>query len=198
MKVRTQNRLAAGLSLLLILTLAAGSYYLSIIAADATGPAGPRKLTHEPDYFVDKLALTKVDEHGEPSFLLSAERMVHFPDDGSSEFVQPRMVSLNPLRPQMSLRADTARTDTKGDETELRGKVVLIRKGSGAEPQLTVRSEHMMLFTKTERARTEGAVEILRGTASLTGVGMEFDNAARHLRIDSRVRGSWQPAPTSR
>ncbi len=198
MKTLTQDRLAAAVSLLLILTLAAGSYYLAEIAAEAMGPAGVRKITHEPDYFVDGLALTKVNARGEPAFLLSAERMVHYPDDESSEFVQPRMVSLNPARPQVSLRAETARTDTKGDETELRGKVVLIRKSDGADPEMSVRSEHMIISTKTEIARTDQAVEILRGTSRLTGVGMEFDNAARHLQIDSRVRGTWQPAPTPR
>lgn len=198
MRARTQDRLAAMLSLFLILILAAGSYYLAVITADSYGPAQPRKITHEPDYFVDGLGLTKVNERGEPAFLLSAQRMTHFPDDESSEFVQPRMLSLNPSRPQVRVRAETARTDKHADETELRGNVVLVRAGSASEPELSVRTQGLVISTKTEIARTTLPVEILRGTATLTGVGMEFDNAARHLRLDSRVRGSWQPAPAPR
>ncbi len=194
MKGRTEDRLAAAVSLVLLLTLAGGSYFLAEFAADRGGPAGIRKITHEPDYFVDGLVLTKVNERGEPAFRLSAERMVHYPDDGSSEFTQPRMVSLDTDRPRIELRATSGSTDAQGDETELSGGVVLVRHGSGADPDLVVKSEFLVIETKSEVAHTNHPVEIKHGTTSLTGVGMEFDNATRHLRLESRVRGYWQPA----
>ena len=194
MKGRTEDRLAAAVSIVLLLILAGGSYFLAEFAADRGEPSGTRKITHEPDYFVDGLVLTKVNERGEPAFRLSAERMVHYPDDGRSEFTEPRMVSLDPARPLVELRAKTGSTDARGDETELSDGVVLVRHGSGTDPDLVVKSEVIVLSTKSEIAHTSHPVEIRHGTTSLTGVGMKFDNATRRLRLESRVRGSWQPA----
>ncbi len=193
MKGRTEDRLAAGISIVLLLILAGGSYFLAEFASDRGEPAGTRKITHEPDYFVDGLVLTKVNELGEPAFRLSAERMVHYPDDGSNQFTEPRMVSLDSARPQVELRAKSGSTDAQGDETELSGGVVLTRRASAADPELVVKSEVIVLSTKTGIAHTTYPVEIRRGTTSLTGVGMEFDNSSRQLRLDSRVRGYWQP-----
>ncbi|MBW6492980.1 MAG: LPS export ABC transporter periplasmic protein LptC [Burkholderiaceae bacterium] len=194
MKGRTEDRLAAAVSIVLLLILAGGSYFLAEFATDRGALSGTRRITHEPDYFVDGLVLTKVNERGEPAFRLSAERMVHYPDDGRSEFTQPRMVSLDSTRAQVELRARTGSTDARGDETELSDGVVLVRHGGGADPDLVVKTEALVLSTKSEIAHTSHRVEIKHGTTSLTGVGMEFDNATRHLRLESRVRGSWQPA----
>lgn len=194
MRGRTEDRLAAALSIALLLILAAGSYFLAEFASERGDQTGTRKITHEPDYFVDRLVLTKVNERGEPAFRLSADRMVHFPDDGSSEFTEPRLVSLDSTRPQVELRATSGTTDSKGDETHLRGGVVLVRQGSGSDPDMVVKTDYIVLSTKSGVARTDRPVVITQGTTSLTGVGMEFDNATRHLRLESRVRGYWEPA----
>ena len=46
-------------------------------------------------------------------------------------------------------------------------------------------------------ARTDRPVRIERNGSVLTGVGMEFNNAARSLTVDSRVRGTWTFAPNT-
>jgi LPS export ABC transporter protein LptC len=61
-----------------------------------------------------------------------------------------------------------------------------------------VRTDHVIIYSDTEIAKTDRPVTIERGGSTLTGVGMEFDNSARSLTVDSRVRGTWQPAPRTR
>jgi len=195
---RAWDRFAALLSLLLLAVLAGGSYYLAEMSRRlATGPA-PAELRHEPDYFVERLVFTRVNAEGDPAFRLSAERMVHYPDDRSTEYRNPEVVSLDPAKPLLRLVGDTGTSSADGVETHLRGNVVMTRAAGGGDPAMTVRTDHVVIYSDTEIARTDRPVVIERGGSTLTGVGMEFDNSARSLTVDSRVRGTWQPAPKTR
>ena len=198
MKPRLHDRLAAGLSVALLLTLAAGTYYLAQTSLRDAGPAVARAPSHEPDYFVEDAVFTRINVHGDPVFRVSAERLLHYPDDESSAYEKPVFVSLDPQRPKLSLRADHGRSSADGEETLLTGNVVMVRSESATEPAMTIRTERVTIFSQTEIARTDAPVRIERGDSVLTGVGMEFNNAARSLRVDARVQLTWPPPPPPR
>ncbi|HMM52619.1 MAG TPA: LPS export ABC transporter periplasmic protein LptC [Burkholderiaceae bacterium] len=198
MTPRFHDRLAAGISIALLLALAAGTYFLAQTSLRDEGPAAARLLTHDPDYFVEDLVFTRINNHGAPVFRVSANRMVHYPDDESSDFEQPVMVSLDPEKPRVTVRADRGSTSADGAETVLTGNVVLVRDADAGEPRMTIRTESATVYSETEIARTDLPVRIERGDSVLTGVGMEFNNAARSLRVDSRVQLTWQPPPPTR
>ncbi len=198
MTPRFYDRLAAGLSMTLLLGLAAGTYFLAQISLRDATPVSARPVAHEPDYFVEDLVFTRINAKGAPAFRVSATRMLHYPDDQSSTFESPVLVSLDPDNPRITLRADRGRTTAEGEETVLTGNVVMVRAAAASEPEMTIRTESATVFSETEIARTDLPVRIERGDSVLTGIGMEFNNAARSLRVDSRVKLTWQPPPPTR
>lgn len=195
MKARFHDRIAAALSVLLLAALAGGSYYLAEISRRMGSVTIDRTLSHEPDSFVEGLVFTRINEHGAPAFRISADHMLHFPFDGSSEYQRPVLTSLDPTKPRMHLVADTGRSTAEGVETHLYDNVVLTREAGFGEPKMTVHTDYVVLYSQTEIARTDRPVRIEREGSVLTGVGMEFDNAARSLTVDSQVRGTWTFAP---
>lgn len=198
MTPRVYDRLAAGISVTLLLILAAGTYFLAQFSLRDTGPTTARALTHDPDYFVEDVVFTRINTHGDPVFRVSATRMLHYPDDQSSDFERPVLVSLDPQKPRVTVRADRGSTSADGKETVLAGDVVLVRDAGANEPAMTIRTERATVYSETEIARTDQPVRIERGDSVLTGIGMEFNNAARSLRVDSRVQLTWQPPPPTR
>ena len=198
MKARFHDRLAAAVSVLLLTALAGGSYYLAELSWQmATRPSG-QETRHEPDYFVEGLVFTRINAHGAPAFRMSAQRMVHYPDDDSTAFDKPVVDSLDPSQPPIRLVADTGTSTTGGVETHLSGHVVMTRAGTEQEPPMTILTDYVVLFSRTEIAKTDRPVRIERGASVLTGVGMEFNNAARSLLVESQVQGTWQPEPKTR
>ena len=195
MKARFHDRIAAALSMLLLAALAGGSYYLAEISRRMAVEPVDLSARHEPDSFVEGLVFTRINELGAPAFRMSADRMLHFPDDDSTEYERPVLISLDTTKPRMHLVADTGRSTSEGVETHLYGNVVLTREAGFGEPKMTVRTDYVVLYSQTEIARTDRPVRIEREGSVLTGVGMEFDNAARSLTVDSRVRGTWTFAP---
>ena len=195
---RSWDQLAAGVSLVLLGGLAAGTWYLALQSSRDDARTGVRAPPGEPDYFLDDAVFTRINVDGDPVYRISAERLLHFPDDGTSVYRSPVLVSVDPARPRVTVRADQGRSNEDGSQTVLTGNVVLVRAATETEPEMTIRTEEVTIYSETEIARSDRPVRIERGTSVLTGVGMEFDNAARSLKVDSQVELTWQPPQTSR
>ena len=65
MTPRIYDRLAAALSVVLLLALAAGTYFLAQISLRDTLPAIARAPAHEPDYFVEDVVFTRINARGD-------------------------------------------------------------------------------------------------------------------------------------
>lgn len=190
MSGRLYDRLAALVSVVLVVALALFSYYLAELAERQQSRAASR-LPHEPDYFVEQFAITKMDERGAPSFRLEADRLRHFPDDQTSEFEQPRVFTLDDDAPKVTIRADRGRATEDAVETHLYGNVVLRRQPLDGAPELVVETEYALVLSQQDIVRSDQPVKITQGANRLTGIGMELDNRARQLRVDSDVRSVW-------
>lgn len=197
MRQRQYDRVAAAISIALLAGLAGVSYYLAELSSRMERSVRASKPAHEPDYFVEGLALTRLNATGQPVFRMSAKRMVHYPDDDSSEFETPLLVSLDPARPLVTLRAERGWATSGGEQTHLRDSVELTRAAVGDRPALRIDTDYVLVLPKEDIARTDRPVRITYGDSSLTGVGMEFDNAARVLKVQSKVHGVWA-APARR
>lgn len=191
MKRRIEDRLAAILATSLLGGLVLGTWYLAVSSTDEAAPR-VRALGHAPDYFVEGVAMIRVASDGRPVFRMLAEDMRHYPDDGSTEFTDPLIVSLDPERPTVRLTARRARTDAEGRITELFDEVVLVREAGDGAPRMTLETDYATVDSETETARTSHPVVIRRAGSVLQGTGMKFDNIARRLELDSEVRGQWQ------
>lgn len=191
MNARTWDRLAALLSIVLLAGLAAGAYYLAQMAERDSGPAGDRAARYEPDAFIDGFGLTRIDAHGRPVYRVTARRSVHYPDDDSTELFEATAVTLDPDTPRVTVRADRGRANAQAERTELFGNVVLTRAPQGKYQELRIETDYALVLPDPQIARTDRPVRITSGPSFLTGVGMEYDNIARTLRVDSRARGSW-------
>ncbi len=188
---RLYDQMAAIISLVLLGILAMMTYYLAEFAGRDENSPRQRKLTHEPDYYVEHFALTRLDAQGRPSFTLTAERLIHFPDDDTTEYSQPRLVSLDPDKPKITLTADRGNSSSDGVETHLHDNVVLTRAATESNDPLRITTEYILLLSEDDIARTDRFVRIVNGPSVLTGIGMEFNNASRHLELRNQVRGTW-------
>ncbi|MEZ5658950.1 MAG: LPS export ABC transporter periplasmic protein LptC [Burkholderiaceae bacterium] len=192
MDARLYDRMAALTSIAFLLALAAGSYYLAVWAGREPAQNNLAQ-SNEPDVFVENVLLTEVNAKGQAVFRMSARNMNHFPIDGTSEFSDPLLVSLDPSRPTLTVVADRATILPGGSETVLEGRVRMKRRAEPGHPELTVHADQMTVNGNDETARTDGPVEILQGRTRLTGVGMEFDNVSRALQVSSQVRATIRP-----
>jgi lipopolysaccharide export system protein LptC len=191
MNPRLYDRIAAGMSLLLLSLLALGTWYLAERSMQADiGPAAG-SVKHERDYFVERFELIRLNNQGRPLYRMTAKRLDHFADDDSTEYEEPRLVSLDTTRPRMTLSANQGRSTREAEQTHLYGAVRLTRAATDKRPEMRMDSDYVLVLAEQEIARTDRPVRITSGASWLTGVGMEFDNRTQRLDLLSQVRGTW-------
>jgi lipopolysaccharide export system protein LptC len=191
LNARLYDRLAAAVSVGLLLVLAAATYYLAEVAHRFTLPRDPQITPDVADAFGEQVLLLRLNDRGEPAFRMSAERMEHFRKTDTTRYSSPTMVSLDPAQPRVTVTARQGRSARESEETVLEGDVRLDRPATATEPAMRITTEFARVFTEREVAVTDRPVVITRGQSTLTGTGMEFNNRDRTLRIDSEARGVW-------
>jgi lipopolysaccharide export system protein LptC len=150
-----------------MLVLAALTFYLDrAVNEEDTHPALRR---HDPDYMVINFTTTSYDGNGFAQSSLSAEKMVHFPDDDTTELTAPRVVQSKPDQPKVTVR----------------------EAGMGkASARLT--TEYLQVVRDRSIARTDREVTIVEAGRSLAGRGMEYSNETRHFTLNFDVRGRFE------
>jgi lipopolysaccharide export system protein LptC len=174
-----------------MLALALLTFWLERTVREEDAPTALRR--HDPDYFVINFTTTTYSGEGAVESVMSAERMVHYPDDDSTELFAPRVLQAKPHEPRFSVRAERGQLSRDGDEIFLYGDVLLVRDASPERPEARMSSEFLHVLRDRSLVRTDREVKIVEGGVSLTGRGMEYNNASRELLLRDDVVARFEP-----
>jgi lipopolysaccharide export system protein LptC len=174
--------------------LALGSFWL-VQVMQRPDEQGAAAKSSEPDYIVENFSFVRMGPTGQPRFVLSGTRLAHRPDTDVSDIDQPVMRSMTAERPPMTVTANTAHVLNQQNQVNLVGNVVAQRPASPKTQALHVRTEAMTVLPDEDILKTDQAVGIMLGTATLTGVGMEANNATQKLHVASRGQIVYPPRP---
>jgi lipopolysaccharide export system protein LptC len=174
--------------LLMMLALAAASLWLErAVQAPEHDQSG--KLRHDPDFIAEDFGITKMGLNGKPEYSISAARMQHYPDDQSTDIVEPRLVQRHEDAPPVVIRADRGQLSNNGEVASFFGNVVVVREASRERAELRMQTEYLQIVPDSDLARTDKPVVITEDGSRLAGVGMEFNNKTRQFTLLSQVRG---------
>ena len=185
-----RDRVSSLFPLLLLLTLAAASFWLErAVQAPEYDKTG--KLRHDPDFIAEDFSIVKMNAAGKPEYTLSAERMLHYPDDQSTSIVAPRLVQRRDEATPIVIRADRGLVSRNGDEASFYGNVLVVREAGRGQNELRVQTEYLQVLPDRDLVRTDKPVVITEGRSRLVGIGMELNNKTRQLALHSQVRGTF-------
>ena len=177
--------------LALMLSLALLTFYLDRMVREDEAPATKRR--HDPDYIITNFTTTTFDHEGKPLSVLSAARMVHYPDDDSTELHLPRVVQTKPKEPRMRVSAERGAVSTDGEEIFLYDNVVLVREADAERPEARLTTSFLHVLPDRNLVRTDREVTIVEDTRSLSGRGMEYNSESRVFTLMAEVRGKFVP-----
>jgi lipopolysaccharide export system protein LptC len=177
--------------LALMISLALLTFWLDQAVRDET--QAPSQRRHDPDYIVSNFTTTTYNAAGAAESVLSAERMVHYPDDDSTELLGPRMLQAKPDEPRFTVRAERGAISGDGLEIFLYENVVLVREAEKDRPEARMTTEFLHVVRDRSLVRTDRPVKIVEGSRSLSGRGMEYNNESRELLLRENVVARFEP-----
>jgi lipopolysaccharide export system protein LptC len=148
--------------------LAALSYWLEL-ASRTPDVAHGGKLRHDPDTIVENFEVRRFDTQGALQHTLSAERMVHYPDDDSAVVTAPRLVWLRP--PPTTLVAREAHISSRGEHIALIDDVRITRAGTAGKPDTLLTTARLDVWPDEEIAKSSVPVTITQGESRIRGEG---------------------------
>ena len=173
-----------------MLALALLTFWLERAARVEQGHPSLRR--HDPDYLAHDFKVVAYGETGAAVSTLSARKMVHYPDDDSTELESPRVVQTKPGEAPMTLTADRGALSQDGEDTFLYDNVLLVRSAIPKQPEMRMRTHFLHIVRDRSLVRSDRDVSVTEEGRSLIGRGLEYDNGSRVLHLREKVQGRFE------
>lgn len=187
------ERLSSWISIAILMLLVGGTWWAAERARHSIEEDPLKRISHEPDYFVERFITVRSDTQGLPNSRLQGERLVHYPDDDSMDLAAPYSWNLRTDRPAVLVQAKAGRLDQDGARLQMHGDVYFYREGDAQRTPLQIRSNEMTLYPDDDVATTDSAVDIDTGRSRLLGTGFRYDNIQRQLTLAQQTRAYIAP-----
>lgn len=186
------DRFTTLLPIFLVGALVALTFWLDHMAQPpARGPGAASR--HDPDFIVDGLSATRMNQAGATAYTLSARRMVHYPDDDSTVLSSPRFVSYSTSKSPVTITANEAVVSANGEHVYFQDNVHVSRAAYGNASELEMRTAFLHVIPEDNLARTDRTVTITDAATTVTAEGLELNNETRVVKLLSNVRGTYDP-----
>jgi lipopolysaccharide export system protein LptC len=160
---------------------------------DPWWPSDRRPERHDPDYIMDRLSAVRMDERGLPQHRIEAERLVHYPDDLSTELDTVHLTSFAEPAEAWNLYAARARLWDDGSLLLMPGEVVIERRGGPNNRPLKLTTSDLRVVPNSQLAETDQRVLMVSGGDIIESVGMRANFKEDRLELLSKVRATHEP-----
>ncbi len=167
--------------------LAAGTFWLER-APQVEDEGRDCKHRHDPDYMVDNFNVRRFDETGRLQHFLVAKKMLHYPDDDSTEVIAPRLTYYR--TPPVHIFSKMAWLDKDGKHVKLDGDVHVVRDGLDGNPPTEITTSVLYAVPDDDFAHTDAPVVITQGQTVMNGTGMESNNKSQISILYGRTSGT--------
>jgi lipopolysaccharide export system protein LptC len=196
---RLAEHLVIYLPVLLMAALALGSYWLVRNAPLAAASSADKPLSHEADYFLKQFSIKSFTQQGSLKSELFGAQARHFADTDTIEIDNVRMHNFNQTG-RLTTVTSANRAISNGDNSEIQmyGNASSVREAAAdtngvMQPKMEFKGEFLHTFVNEERLKSHLPIVIRRGRSEFTADSLDYDNVARVINLQGRVKAVLQP-----
>jgi lipopolysaccharide export system protein LptC len=193
MHKRTAHRWRLTAIMMMGTFFALGSFWLLQVMQHGGGDMQADAPRNEPDYIVDNFSFVRMTAEGQPRYVISGAKLTHRPIGDTSDVERPVVHSVAPDRPPMTMNAMRARIRHADNQVDLLGKVDIQRPATPSAKRMTLKTEALTLVPDEDRMHSDLAVDMMLGSATIHGTGMQADNAAQKVHFSSKGQIVYPP-----
>jgi lipopolysaccharide export system protein LptC len=188
---RILGALESLMPLMVVLLLALVSGWLWKVV-ERNSPNDEGLPNHEPDLVLTQFSARQFSPEGVLRYTITAQKMVHYPDDDTSHFEGVVLSSVQPNAPLSTIKSREAVRMAREDSVLFSGAVVATQAASHDHPATILKTESMTVHPDRGEGETDQPVEILSGKNVLLSNGMTYNNNTR-IGDFFRAKVTWFP-----
>ena len=173
--------------LLLLGLLAALTFWLER-TVNFDDPMSRAKARHDPDSIIEHFSIQRFGVSGDLKNFLTAEKLVHYPDDDSTEVSNPALTIYAGQSPTR-ITAKRAWLNQDGKEIHLMDRVRLTHQGTAGALDTVLETNRMTAYPDDETAHSDDPVAISQGQSVVTGSGMDYNGKQNVAVLRGRTHG---------
>ncbi len=150
-------------------------------------------LRHDPDYIVENFTVRRFSPTGGLQSMLTAKKMVHFPDDDTTVASEPHITYLKGGVTRLTAHEGLLAPDAR--EVVLVGDVRGVREATANKAEIVFTTTRLTVFPDDEIARTTAPVTITQGASIVRGIGMESDGKSQIYQLLNQVTSTIEKKP---
>lgn len=148
---------------------------------------------HKMDYYLKNFTTTLMGIDGKPDKRLSAKRMVHYPDDDSTELDQPHITIFEANTPKWKIQSETGWLSGDGELLLLQGKVTMDRPQMPDADPVHIVTRNLRVQPEQNYAETEESITINEPKNKITSKGMQaWLTTPMRIKFTANVRGKYE------
>ena len=177
--------------LLILIALTAASGFL-LRQLEVGRPSGVNNERHDPDLYMDNFVTISMGEDGKLNNQLGADRMLHFPDDDTTELTKPSMIFYSEGRSPWYVRSSEGWSSANQESVWLKGDVRIWRINDNGKIDIEVLTRDLYVMPDRRFAETDKPTTIntLTGVTHATGMRVYIDE--QRIELLSNVSGRYE------
>jgi len=150
------------------------------------------KKKHSPDYFMEDFTLTSMDEKGLPRSILTAAKMLHYPDDDSTELDAPFMTMIAENGQPWKIKSDRGWVSANNELILLSGNVRIDRVSGPNNRPVKLFTDKLRIHPELDFAETDRPVTMISDKRRTTAIGMRAYVRKGKLQLLDNVHVSYE------
>jgi len=150
------------------------------------------KKKHTPDYFMEDFTITSMNEKGKPRSILTSAKMLHFPDDDSTELDSPFMTMIAETGKPWKIKADRGWVASNNKLILLSGNVRLDRVSGPNNRPVKLFTDKLRIHPELDFAETDRPVTMISNKRRTTATGMRAYVRKGKLQLLDDVHVSYE------
>jgi lipopolysaccharide export system protein LptC len=167
----------------ILVLLACLTFWLSRYV-DNEGARAKDSRRQDPDVMIEKFTAQKLSPAGDVQYIVTADKMKHYPHDDSSLFEQVVFKSTAPGQPTVTIRAPRGKSVNGGDEVVMDGGVLIDAAATGRSPAMQMRTPKLTVLPEKSLAKSNDGVVIESVQGVMRAATFEFNNETRELKME--------------
>lgn len=192
--IRLRDGLSTYLPLLLMLMLAALTWWLVRITPVPTAARSGEPLSQAPDYILGEVELVRYRGDGSLLARIRAREVRHYPVGDRVEMDAAWLLADHPEGAVLA-QAEQAVLTEDGQRIRLEGDVRLSRAATPAQAAFDARTRALEVDLQAGRVWTDEPVQWTQGDLKAQAAGLEYEQAGARLHLKGPLRAQISPPP---